>query len=273
MLSTSGTSHQAAPNSGKHCIANFAPKPYNATINVPLKISYALTPIPKSSQYHPNTMPNPILKDISHQHMEGVQFLVLDEPLQSSTSTSISGWPMVGQGFHQMSSRDPFLLWPFHRGTAVGQCTERSFGNLKAHGVLNGDQRCSEWCSEWRSEWWWSSYTMLYLALMLYGEWWWVSRQVQCLDMFCSNTWKTCNAMESRAKCKDGITLELHLRKLLAVTGGTLACTHMSGKWIDSKRIQFWFLALVPTDRFQLQYVEVVCFSTLARILNWVVLT
>jgi len=91
MLSTSGTSHQAAPNSGKHCIANFAPKPYNATINVPLKISYALTPIPKSSQYHPNTMPNPILKDISHQHMEGVQFLVLDEPLQSSTSTSISG--------------------------------------------------------------------------------------------------------------------------------------------------------------------------------------
>ena len=26
-------------------------------------------------------MPNPILKDISHQHMEGVQFLVLDEPL------------------------------------------------------------------------------------------------------------------------------------------------------------------------------------------------
>jgi hypothetical protein len=131
--------------------------------------------------------------------------------------------------------------------------------------VINGD----EWCSEW----WWSSYTMLYLALMLYGEWWWVSRQVQCLDMFCSKTWKTCNAMESRAKCKDGITLELNLRKLSAVTGGTLACTHMSGKWIDSKRIQFWFLALVPTDRFQLQYVEVVCFSTLARILNWVVLT
>lgn len=115
--------------------------PYNATINVPLKISYALIPIPKSSQNHPNTIPNPILKDISHQHMEGIQFLVLDETLQSSTSiTSSSGRPMVGQGFHQFPSRDPFLLWPFHRGTAVGQCTERSFGNLKANGVLNGDE-------------------------------------------------------------------------------------------------------------------------------------
>lgn len=29
--------------------------------------------------------------------------------------------------------------------------------------------------------------------------------------------------------------LELNLRKLSAVTGGTLACTHMSGKGIDSK--------------------------------------
>ena len=77
-----------------------------------------------------------LLKDISHQHMEGIQFLVLDERLQSRLICR----PMAGQGVNEMTARGAVLLRPFDGGAAVGQGAERSFGDLR--GLVNGD----EWC-------------------------------------------------------------------------------------------------------------------------------
>ena len=170
--------------------------PYNASITVPLKISYALIPIPKSSQNHSQSHPERYFPPAhGRDPVSGPWWTPPVVHVHHVHQWSTNGWPRIppislGRSVPAVAISPWYGSWSMHRAFL-----------WKPQG-----ERCSERCSEWCSEWWWSSYTILYLALMLYGEWWWVSRQVQCLDMFCSNTWKTCNAMESRAKCKDGIT-------------------------------------------------------------------